>query len=148
MPLQAGSCLSCQTLGISGETMKLVKILGALVVAVVLLFLFIVKFSAVESRFECPGKLTSKDGSHPVTAYIKFEEYRWWVGLWRESDAALYLEIPNTAFDYFGYVKRVGDQYQIFGSQKNLKGNLSTLSKTLALSTSVGFFDGVCKKND
>lgn len=128
--------------------MKVVKVLGGFVVAALLLFVFVAKFSAVESRFQCPGEISSKGGSHPVSVYIKLEEYRWWVGLWSESDAALHLEIPNTAFDYFGNVKRVGDQYQIFDSQKNLKGNFSTLSKTLALSTSAGLFDGVCKTSD
>lgn len=128
--------------------MKLMKILGVFVVAAILLFVFVAKFSAVESRFQCPGEVSSKGGSRPVTVYLKLEEYRWWVGLWSGSDAALHLEIPNTAFDYFGHVKRVGDQYQVFDSQKNLKGNFSTLSKTLALNTSAGFFDGVCKKND
>lgn len=128
--------------------MKTVKILGGFVVAALLLFVFVAKFSSVESRFQCPGEISSKSGSHPVSVYLKLEEYRWWVGLWSESDAALHLEIPNTAFDYFENVKRVGDQYQIFDAQKNLKGNFSTLSKTLALNTSAGLFDGVCKTND
>ena len=70
------------------------------------------------------------------------------IALSGDSDAALHLEIPNRDYDYFGLLKRVGDQYQIFDSQKKPKGNFSTLSKTLALDTSVGFFDGVCKKVD
>ena len=128
--------------------MKVVKIIGVFVVAALLLFVFVAKFSAVESRFQCPGEISSKSGAQPVSVYLKLEEYRWWVGLWSKSDAALYLEIPNTAVDYFENVKKVGDQYQIFDSHKNLKGNFSTLSKTIALSTSAGLFDGVCKTND
>ncbi len=128
--------------------MKLMKIVGAFVAAALLLFVFVAKFSAVESRFLCPGEISYKGLSpHPLTVYIKLEEYRWWVGLWSESDAALHLEIPNTSIDYFGHVKRVGDQYQLFDSQRNLKGNFSTLSNSLALNTAVGFFNGVCKKN-
>jgi len=130
--------------------MKAVKILGAIGGAVVLLFLFVANFSAVESRFRCPGEISSTDGSHPVTVYLKLEEYRWWVGLWSDSDAAIHVEIPNTYIDYFGNVKKVGDQYQIRDSAKNLKGNFSTLSKTLAIQLPVklktDFFDGTCNK--
>ena len=130
--------------------MKLLKYLGALVVAALLLFVFVANFSAVESRFQCPGELSSKDGSHPVTVYLKLEEYRWWVGLWSEPDAAIHVEIPNTYVDYFGNVKKVGDQYQIRDSANSPKGSFSALSKTLAIQLPVklktDFFDGTCKK--
>lgn len=132
--------------------MKLMKILSAIGVAVLLLFIFVAKFSTAESRFQCPGEISSTDGSRPVTVYLKLEEYRWWVGLWSESDAAMHIEIPNTHIDYFGNVKKVGDQYQIFDSAKNPKGNFSTLSKTLAIQLPIklktDFFDGTCKRSD
>ena len=70
--------------------MRLLKYLGALAVVALLLFVFVANFSAVESRFQCPGEISSKDGSHPVTVYLKLEEYRWWVRLWSESDAAIH----------------------------------------------------------
>jgi len=39
--------------------------------------------------------------------------------------------------------------FQIFDFEKNLKGNFSSLSKTLALSTrAAGFFDGTCTRNE
>lgn len=130
--------------------MKALKIFAVIVGAVVLLFVFVANYSAVESRYQCLGEVSSTDGSHPVTVYLKLEEYRWWVGLWSESDAAIYVEIPNTSVDYFGNVNKVGDQYQISDSAKNLKGNFSTLSKTLAiqlpLKLKTDFFDGACKK--
>jgi hypothetical protein len=130
--------------------MKALKIFAVIVGAVVLLFLFVANYSAVESRYQCLGEVSSTDGSHPVTVYLKLEEYRWWVGLWSESDAAIHVEIPNTSVDYFGNVNKVGDQYQISDSAKNLKGNFSTLSKTLAiqlpLKLKTDFFDGACKK--
>ncbi len=132
--------------------MKAIKILGAIGVVVLLLFVFVANFSAIESRFQCPGMISSTDGSRPVTVYLKLAEPRWWVGLWSESDAALHIEIPNTYVDYFGNVKRVGDQYQIFDSANRIKGNFSTLSKTLAinlpLKLQTDFFDGTCKKSD
>lgn len=126
--------------------MKLMKSLAPLsVLALLLYFALVINFSTTESRFQCPGEISSKTGLRPVTAYIKIVE---WVGLWGDSDAALHWEIPNIYVEYFGHVIKVGDQYQIFDSQKNLKGNFSDLSKKLALSTSNGFFDGVCKSND
>jgi hypothetical protein len=139
-------------LGIRGAMMKLIKILAAIGVVVLLLFIFVVNFSAVESRFQCPGEISSTDGSRPVTVYLKLEEYRWWVGLWSESDAAMHIEIPNNHIDYFGNIKKVGDQYQIFDSANSLKGNFSTLSKTLTIQLPIklktDLFDGTCKKSD
>ena len=130
--------------------MKALKILGAIGGAVVLLFVFVANYSTVESRFQCIGEVSSTSGSHSVTVYLKLEEYRWWVGLWSDSDAAVHVEIPNTSFDYFGNVKKVGDQYQIWDSANNLKGNFSSLSKTLAIQLPVklktDFFDGACSK--
>jgi len=128
--------------------MKLIKILAAIGVVVLLLFIFVFNFSTVESRFQCPGEISSKDGSRPVTAFVKLVKYRWWVGLWSESDAAMHIEIPNTDVDYFGNVKIIGDHYQVFDAEKNLKGNYSTLSKTLAIKLHIGFFDGTCKRSD
>jgi hypothetical protein len=139
-------------LGIKEPTMKAIKILGALGVAVVLVFVFLANFSAVESRFQCPGQVSSTDGPRPITVYLKLQEYRWWVGLWSDSNAAVYIEVPNTYVDYFGNVKKVGDQYQIFDSANKLKGNFSTLSKALAinlpLKAQTDFFDGNCSKSD
>ncbi len=132
--------------------MKLIKILGATGVAVLLLFVFVAKFSTVESRFQCPGQISSTDGLRPITVYLKLEEYRWWVGLWSESDAAMHIELPNIHIGYYGNVKKVGDQYQIFDFAESPKGNFSTLSKTLAIQLPIklktDFFDGTCKKID
>jgi hypothetical protein len=132
--------------------MKIMKILGVIGVTVILLFVFLTKFSTVGSRFQCPGEISSIDGSHPITVYLKLEEYRWWVGLWSESDAAVYIEIPNTHVDNFNDVKKVGDQYQIFDSSKKVKGNFSVLSKALAINIplreQINFFEGVCSEID
>lgn len=126
----------------------LAKYLGALAVAGAALFAFVVAFSGVESRFECAGTLTAGDASKPATIYVKLAEYRWWVGLWSKSDGALWLEIPNETVDYFGDVREVGDQLQVYGAEKAMKGNFSTLSKALGLSTPRGFFSGSCKQID
>ena len=119
---------------------------GAVALAAVLLFLFVVNFSAVESRFECAGGFTAKTGKKSAAAYIKLHEYRWWVGLWSNADAAIWVEVPNETTEYFSNVTRVGDQLQIRDSQNNPQGSYSTLSKTLALQTYLGFYDGTCKR--
>lgn len=129
--------------------MKLAKYLGGAALAVVLLFVFVVNFSSVESRYQCVGTLTSAGNTKPATVYIKFAEYRWWVHLWSDSDGALWLEIPNQAYDYFGQVTRVGDTRHIASQpNKGIGGLYSTLSGTLALDTSLGFFDGTCRPID
>jgi hypothetical protein len=125
---------------------KVAKYFGIVVLGVVLLFAFVVNFSSVESRFQCSGKLSDPGFSKPSTVYIKVAMYRWWVHLWSESDAALWLEIPNEALDYFGHVIKVGDQLQIYGFQKDIKCHFSTLSNALGLSTAKGFFEGTCKR--
>jgi hypothetical protein len=73
--------------------MRTIKYLGASVMMALLLIAFVANYSSAESGFECSGKLSSKEGSLPTTLYIKLEEYRWWVGLWSDSDGALRLEI-------------------------------------------------------
>ena len=119
-----------------------------LIIGIVLLFIFVVNFSIVESRYECQGELTFMGEKEPKTVYTKLEEYRWWVGLWGESDGNLSLEIPNVYVDYYGHIKETGDQLQIYDWDMNLVGNFSTLSKTLALNSRMGFFDGACIKID
>ena len=126
--------------------MKLLKYLGAFLVASLGLFLFIVNFSAVETRLQCSGEISALNNPQQATIFMKLHEYRWWVGLWSDSDASVWLEVPNRTFEYFGHVVEVGDQLQIYDSQRNLKGHFSSLSKTLAVTTSAWSFDGACKR--
>lgn len=126
--------------------MKLLKYLGALLVAAIGLFLIVVNFSASETRFQCSGKISSHGNSQQATIYMKLHEYRWWVGLWGDSDGSVWLEVPNRTFEYFEHVVEVGDQLQIYDYERNIKGNFSSLSKTLFITTSVWSFDGTCKR--
>ena len=111
-------------------------------------YLILVNFSMIESRYECDGSLSTTDGDRPLTLYLKLGTYRWWVGLWSNSDGEVHTEIPNTHIGYFNNLKKVGDQYQIFDFEMNIKGNFSTLSNVLALQLPVvkktDFFDGKC----
>tara|TARA_R110002020_G_scaffold52042_3_gene146790 strand:+ start:358 stop:756 length:399 start_codon:yes stop_codon:yes gene_type:complete len=125
---------------------KILKVIAALLVTLVLLFVVVAKFSAIESRYECKGTIISNGITRPTLVYIKLNEYRWWVGLWSDSDGSLNLEVPNEFVDYFGHLKEVGDLLQIFDHSKNLVGSYSRLSGTLALQTDLGFIDGTCVK--
>ena len=114
-----------------------------------MLFVFIANFSTTEYRYECKGAFkTEKKQYEDSTIYIKVSDYRFWVDIWSDSDANLNIEIPNRHVGYYSHLKETGDQLQIYDVDKNLKGNFSKLSKTLALQTYLGFFDGTCKKID
>lgn len=81
-----------------------------------------------------------------TTIYLKVHRYRWWVGLWSDSDGSTWLEIPNVMVHYYPQIKVVAeDHLQISEGHGDLKGTLSTLSNALKLSTPVGIFDGACK---
>jgi len=124
--------------------MKLVKYLGSLLLIVIGLFLFVANFSSISSNYECLGEMSTGENKSSKTIYIVLEEYRWWVGLWSDSDGNLKLEIPNEHLDYYSQVVEVGNQLQIYDPPNEMKGHFSTLSKTLALKTPYGFFDGKC----
>ena len=103
--------------------MKALQYIGAFVLAVVLLYFFVVNYSSVETSFECPGAFTNGDATEPATIFFGLEEYRWWVGLWSESDANLRLEVPNEWVDYYAQLVEVGDQIQIHDRGGDIAGN-------------------------
>lgn len=131
--------------------MKLIAIIGTMLASAFLLFVVVINFSSVELRFQCSGDLYSHGDTTPANVYLKLENYRWWVGLWSESDGSLTLEIPGKSSEYFAGIVEVGDQLQIYESDwesrgvKGMRGYFSTLSKTLGVSTSAGVFEGACK---
>ncbi len=68
-------------------------------------------------------------------------------GLGGDSDGHINLEIPNEHYAYYSHLVEVGNQlhiYDSYDSPNEMKGMFSTLSKTLALKTLYGFFDGKC----
>jgi len=125
--------------------MKIIKYLISFVIVIALLFVFIVNFSAVSSNYECSGKIKIDETSYPITVYTAIEEYRWWVGLWSDSDGNVRLEIPNKLNEYYSRTEEIGTNVFIYYEKNDLKGNFSKLSKILALKSSYGFFDGKCK---
>ena len=128
--------------------MKALQYIGVVALAVVLLYFFVVNYSSVETSFECPGGFTNSNLTEPATIFFRLEEYRWWVGLWNESDGNLRLEVPNERVDYYPQLVEVGDQIQIVDYEGEIAGNFSTLSNVFALNTALGFFDGSCEPID
>ena len=124
--------------------MKLLRYAGALLIAAFGLFLFVVYFSAVETRFRCSGEFSSDGNPQKATLYVKLDEYRWWV-VWVDSDGDITLEVQNKPLvDRFVSVEKNGDLLTIYDREKRPRGYFSTLSKTLAVTTSRWSFDGTC----
>jgi hypothetical protein len=107
-------------------------------------FLIVANFSAKESRFACAGEMTGNVALGDTSLFIKIHEYRWWVGLWSESQASVWIEIPNTWVQYFNHVRIVGDQLQIYENPALLRGNFSRLSRSLSIILPGGSFTGNC----
>jgi len=120
------------------------KFSALLIASLVVLFYVAVNFSSVTTKYECKGVFTLEGERTPKTIFIKVETFRSWVALWSSSDANVYVEVPNGWINVYFNVKKTGEQMQIFDSKNALVGNFSNLSKTLALKTPLGFFDGTC----
>jgi hypothetical protein len=112
-------------------------------------FLIAANFSSSENRFECSGKVTIDRAEAPKTAYLKLQRYRWWVALWSDSQGSAWLEIPNTAVYYFGFVTEAGDQLLFWdstGGPSNYRGAYSPLSGALSVRLRESeAFSGSCK---
>ena len=81
--------------------------------------------------------------------FIVLEEYRWWVGLWSDSDGSVKLEIPSKwigQFAFFGHVVDGGYLLHIYNSPIEQKGTFSKLSKNTEIGDIVWFFDGKCER--
>jgi hypothetical protein len=126
--------------------MKLAKYLVAVLILLVAGYLFLVYFSATETRLACDGTMTSKGTGTASKVFVRLQDYRWWVKLWSTSEGSLWLEVPNTTVEYYPRLSVAGDQLQIFNSAGKLQGQLSKLSFALNLSTPAGLFEGSCSE--
>ena len=131
--------------------MKFVKYLGFFLIVFFLLFVIFILFSAVKSRFQCPGQYSlNRGGTRSTTLYIKLHQYRWWVRLylycvWSNSNGSLWIEIPNEyvyvyIVNYFANIDKAGDQLQIFDYDNKFKGNFSTLTQHARYKFTCGIF--------
>ena len=123
---------------------KALKVLGITLIALVLLFVFAANFSEVETRYKCEATITSEHGSQKETIYLKLSEYRWWVGLWSDSDGMLMLESTDGFMSLFTQLEDNGEKLFIFDDEKRVVGSYSKLSGNLDLDTSRGYIEGPC----
>jgi hypothetical protein len=78
-----------------------------------------------------------------MASFIKVYEYRWWVGLWGDSDVAVWIEPPNVWTESFNYGRKVGDQLH-FGEATTLRGDFSTLSGGFTANVVSGTYTRIC----
>lgn len=124
--------------------MRVLKSLGILVGVALGLF-FVANFSAVEGRYECSG---SFDGATPTVqnkGYLKLVEYRWWVGLWSDSQGSVWFEVPDVWTAYYAHVRNSGEYLQIYDGPADLKGDFSRLSRNLTIALPGGVYRGECR---
>jgi hypothetical protein len=113
------------------------------IILIVGICLYIVVFhSSEESNYRCTGYLNNSNVQTGVN--LRIETYRPWVSLWSDSDAAIWVEIPNQWVDYYGDSEDLGTQLQFFSSSGEIKGNFSKISSNLMASTINGVFEGEC----
>lgn len=122
------------------------KIAAALVSFVLALYLLVVNFSAVESKYACTGTLTGVPIPENSQVFVRLKDYRFWVGLWSKSDGDFWIEVPSLSVGYFSHLNKAGDTYGVFeAAEGRFAGNFSKLSGKLDLKiTEKLAFEGTC----
>lgn len=124
---------------------KVLTVFGASLLGLLGVYAFLVTFSGSESRFECQGTVLEEGTESPKKAFIRISRYRWWVGLWSDSWGSAWIEIPNETIIYISHIEESGDLLGLWESDRTLRGNFSTLSRSLQLSIRNGqVFAGTC----
>ena len=117
------------------------------IVAILIAIVFyILNFSIAYYRYECNGTIQKKEAEEYLTVFLKLGVLSSHTKLWSDSDGSLWVESPNQWVDSYTDLDKVADSYQIYSYENELKGNFSTLSKTIMLDTDFGFYDGRCKE--
>ena len=126
------------------------KIFGSLAILFVGLgaaFVVVANFSESRTVLTCKGETTTAGQPSPDTLHAALNEYRWWVGLWSDSDGNLKVELSDGFTRYYDTIKDLDTRIHIYigyPGELELKGSYSKLSKSLKLSTPYGFFEGIC----
>jgi hypothetical protein len=106
---------------------------------------FLIGDTARESRFRCEGRFDSGPVSQPMTVFLEIAEYRWWIGLWSDSNGSVSIEVPTEWVDYAPRVADLGELINFYGFRNEAKGQYSRLSQTLSYERPNGVFEGTCK---
>ena len=122
-----------------------------LTVLVVLGLIVLAYFSAVEKKYKCVGKFAKDGRSTDATVYIELSQYRWWVGLWSDSDGDMVVEAPSVGWGYvYWLLKENGNRIRIHETfPEKYIGDFYTFSGSLTLVTDyAGTFKGECTRFD
>lgn len=130
-----------RTLAHDFKNMKKITLILSTIVSLIVLVGF---FSTKSTNYECTGSF--KKNSTDKVIFLKYKEYRFWVGLWNDSKGMLWIEIPGKDSDVVTEIKEVGNLLQLYGYNKEMKGHFSTLSKFISIRISGDFYDGQCKE--
>jgi hypothetical protein len=115
------------------------------VLVVVIGGFFLVGDTAHGSRFRCEGRFESGPVSEPMTVFLEIAEYRWWIGLWSDSNGSVWIEVPTEWVDYAPRVADLGELVRFYGVRNEAKGQYSKLSQALTYERPNGVFEGTCK---
>lgn len=118
----------------------------AILLIIIIIFVIIGKFSAIETKYECIGSFSKNSKVNQMTIYMKLQRYRWWVDLWSDSDGSIWIEGGPSTCEYFEKLKKIGDLYQIFDLKNKERGTFSILSNSLYLEFPGGTFTGQAKE--
>mgnify|MGYP001166096190 FL=1 len=121
------------------------KIMTIVAILIAIVF-YILNFSITYYRYECNGVIQKNGVEENQTVFLKLGVLAFHTKIWADSDGSLWIELPNQWVDSYTDLNKVGDSYQISSYKGALKGNFSTLSKTIMLDTEFGFYDGKCKE--
>lgn len=117
---------------------------AAVLLGVGVLLLYVVfNHSARESRYRCFGTFSEQVGD-TSTFVFRLAEYRWWVGLWSDSDGELSGEIPNRLFVYFPELEVGSNAVRILRND-DVAGLFSPLSGSLMLHMPPSVYSGQCE---
>jgi len=122
------------------------KVLGASLVAATALFLMAVNLSFVDTSFLCAGVISSEDGWHPAAAAFTLRRYRWWAGLWNDSQGHAWITLPDRGGESFAHVDAEGDLLRITGCGTEVQGVFSRSLRDLNLHSRDGAFGGTCRE--
>jgi hypothetical protein len=109
-------------------------------------------FEFLKSHLVCRGSFASERSVDTSEVFIKIRKHRWPFS--GQTDAAMWIEIPNEHVWWYDDLRLVGDQYQIFGREidpqslsgkSNMVGNYSEFSKSLAIQVGGDLFEGSCQ---
>jgi len=120
------------------------KVLVALIVVAVVLYLAALNYAATDARYQCAGMLVSKAGTQPALAELTLHRYRWWAALWSGSDGYLRIEMPEQSVDAFVHLDQAGDVFVFLDDANGVQGTFALSRRSLNVQTPQGLFGGTC----